>query len=138
MNNELVIVATTFDPLEAEYLRNCIEEKCIEVFLADENIIATYGLLANAVGGIKLKVVSDDVAAASAIVEEIRAADKGASEDKNEDTGWGECPKCHGRKIKPYRAAFGWEGVLMFLGLPAGKPQRTLVCSNCANEWTDS
>lgn len=39
MSDELVTIATTPDIIEAELFRNKIEDKGIEVFLADENLI---------------------------------------------------------------------------------------------------
>jgi hypothetical protein len=137
MENELVTVATASNIIEAGLLRNQIEEEGIEVFLTDDNIVGTYGLLANAVGGIKIKVNSEDAEDALAILEEARAANASVDENKNEDTGWGECPKCHSKNVKPYRAMVGFKGILMFLGFPVAKPQRLLVCNNCQNEWGD-
>lgn len=140
--DELAIIATERDRGEAEYLRDRIEEQGIEVFLPEESVVAHYVFVNNEVGETKLRVFPKDAAAALKIVEETRAPDIAAefalSEDKNEDTGWGECPKCHSKKIKPYRAFLGWKGILMFFGLSINKPQRTLVCSNCDNEWKDS
>ena len=140
-SDELATIATARYRSEAEFLRERIEEQGIEVFLPERSVDADYLYVGGITKDTKLKVFLKD-AAALKIVEETRAAEKAAaialSEDKNEDTGWGECPKCHSKKIKHYRSAFGWKGILMFLGLPMSKPQRTLVCSNCNNEWKDS
>lgn len=137
MNDELVTVATTFDIVEAEFLRNRLEEEGIRVFLADENLIGVHGLLANAVGGIKIKVIAEDAGDARAIVEEFRAANAEVSKISDEDTGWGECPMCESKNLKPYRDAFGWKGILVFFGIPLVKPQRTLACRNCGNQWAN-
>ena len=75
MNDELVTIATTYDIVEAEFLRNHLESQGFEVFLADENIIGMYNLLANAVGGIKVKVLAEDAEDAQAFVEEWRNAE---------------------------------------------------------------
>ena len=75
MNDELVTIATTFDLVEAEFLRNHLEAQGINVFLADDNIVGMYNLLANAVGGIKVKVLSEDAEDAMTYVEEWRNAE---------------------------------------------------------------
>ena len=56
MSVELVTVATTFDVVEAEMLRNQLAAEGFEVYLADDNIVGVMNLLASAVGGIKIKV----------------------------------------------------------------------------------
>ena len=75
MNDELVTIATTYDLVEAEFLRNHLEAQGFNVFLADENIVGMYNLLANAVGGIKIKVLAEDAEDAQAFVEEWRNAE---------------------------------------------------------------
>ena len=75
MNDELVTIATTYDIVEAEFLRNHLESQGFKVFLADENIVGMYNLLANAVGGIKVKVLAGDAEDAQAFVEEWRNAE---------------------------------------------------------------
>ena len=75
MNEELVTIATTYDIVEAEFLRSHLEAQGFEVFLADENVIGMYNLLANALGGIKVKVSSQDAEDALAYVEEWKNAE---------------------------------------------------------------
>ncbi|MGI8470145.1 MAG: DUF2007 domain-containing protein [Pyrinomonadaceae bacterium] len=135
MHDELVTIATTPDIIEAELFKSQIEDEGIEVFLADENLIGADVLLANALGGIKIKVLSENAAAASEIVAEVRAGNAACDNDKNEDTGWGECPKCHCKNLKPFRNEIGWRGALALLKIPVVRPQRMLRCNNCGNEW---
>ena len=54
MNKELQTIATTYEVFEAEFLRNHLEAEGFEVYLADENIIGVFNLLAPAIGGIKI------------------------------------------------------------------------------------
>ncbi len=72
---ELVTIATTFDIVEAEMLRNQLEAEGFEVFLADENIVGVMNLLANAVGGIKIKVPASESDEAAKFVEDYRNAE---------------------------------------------------------------
>ena len=81
MDEELVTIATSFDLVEAEMLRNQLEAQGFEVYLADENIIGVMNLLANAVGGIKIKVPATEAAEAEKFVEEFRNAEIVFDED---------------------------------------------------------
>lgn len=75
MTKELVVIATSYDIVEAEFLRNHLEAEGFEVYLADENIVSTFNFLAPAVGGIKLKVPDEQAAAAGKFVEDLRNAE---------------------------------------------------------------
>ena len=75
MSLELVTVATSYDVVEAEFLRNQLEAEGFEVYLEDENIIGVFNLLAPAVGGIKIRVHAEKVEAATALVNDLRNAE---------------------------------------------------------------
>lgn len=75
MSLELVTVATSYNVVEAEFLRNQLEAEGYEVYLEDENIIGVFNLLAPAVGGIKIRVNSDKAEAAAALVNDLRNAE---------------------------------------------------------------
>ena len=75
MSLELVTVATSYDVVEAEFLRNQLEAEGYEVYLEDENIVGIFNLLAPAVGGIKIRVNSDKAEAAAALVNDLRNAE---------------------------------------------------------------
>ncbi len=75
MSDELAIVATSYDIVEAEFLRNHLEEEGFEVYLADENVISMYNFLAPAIGGIKIKVLESDLVEAKQFVEDLRNAE---------------------------------------------------------------
>ncbi len=81
MSKELVTVATTFDIVEAEMLRNQLEAEGFEVYLADDNIVGAMNLLASAVGGIKIKVPEAEAAEAAKFVEDFRNAEIVFDED---------------------------------------------------------
>lgn len=88
MTDELVTIATSNDLFEAEFLRNHLEDEGFEVYLADDNIVGVYNWLANAVGGIKIKVPSSQSAEAAQFVIDLRNAeiiDEDFSEDDSED-----------------------------------------------------
>ena len=75
MSKELKTIATTYEVFEAEFLRNHLEEEGFEVYLADENIVGAFNLLAPAVGGIKIRVPEEEADEAQEFVENLRNAE---------------------------------------------------------------
>ena len=136
MSEELLTIATSYDILEAEFLRNHLAAEGFEVYLADDNIVGANGFLANAVGGIKLKVPSAEAEDAMAFVEDLRNAEIIEEDNFKADTGWGECEMCLSRDLKIERAPFNINKFLLFLGIPVTKPKRRFKCNNCGNIWT--
>lgn len=132
--SELITIATTYNIVEAEFYRNQLEAEGFEVYLADENIVGAYNLLANAVGGIKIKVAEEDAEDAAAFLEELGEAEIVEGEMEDADTGYGECEKCQSRDLSPYGEALGWKGILLFFGIPLVKPKLRLTCHVCGFE----
>ena len=85
MSKELKTIATTYEVFEAEFLRNHLEAEGFEVYLADENIIGAFNLLAPAVGGIKIRVPEDEADEAQEFVEKLRNAEIVYDEDFEEE-----------------------------------------------------
>lgn len=85
MNEELKTIATTYEVFEAEFLRNHLENEGFEVYLADENIVGTFNLLAPAIGGIKIRVPEDQADEAQEFVEKLRNAEIIYDEDIEEE-----------------------------------------------------
>ena len=130
MSEELVTVATSYNIVEAEFLRNHLEEEGFDVYLADENIVGAYNLLANAVGGIKIKVPSVDAEDAKTFIEDLLKAEI-IEEPEEFDAGYGECEKCHSRDLFVKRETLGIKSVLMVFGMQLAKPKSQLVCNEC-------
>lgn len=84
MSKELKTIATTYEVFEAEFLRNHLEAEGFEVYLADENIVGAFNLLAPAVGGIKIRVPEDEADEAQEFVEKLRNAEIIYDEDIEE------------------------------------------------------
>jgi len=132
--SELITIATTYNIVEAEFYKNQLEAAGFEVYLADENIVGAYNLLANAVGGIKIRVPEDAAVQAEAFLEELGKAEIVEGEMEDADTGYGECEKCQSRDLSPYGEALGWKGILLFFGIPLVKPKLRLTCNKCGFE----
>ncbi|MEP6923888.1 MAG: DUF2007 domain-containing protein [Pyrinomonadaceae bacterium] len=134
MTKALIVIATANDLIEAAVLRGRLESAGIQAFLLDEGIVAAHGLLTNAVGGIKIQVEQTDAERALVIVQEQRQP-RTATKSKKVNTGWGVCPKCSGKNLKPFREALGWKGVLLLFGLMIFRPKRKLQCNSCDYCW---
>ena len=135
--SELVTIVTTYNIVEAEFYRNQLEAEGFEVYLADENIVGAYNLLANAVGGIKIKVPEEDADAAE-FIEKLGNSEIVEGEMEEVDTGYGECEKCQSRDLSPYREALGLKGILLFFGIPLVKPKLRLTCGSCGHEKVEN
>lgn len=64
-----VTIARVADPVQANLMRNRLEEAGIETLLADENTVATAWVFANALGGIKLQVPPEEAERARELLE---------------------------------------------------------------------
>lgn len=138
MNEELVVIATTNDILEAEFLRTQLEAEGFEVYMADDNIVGAHFFLANAVGGIKLKVPAATAEEAAVFVEELRNAEIIEDENFKPDTGWGECKMCDSRDINLEKETIDTGKFMLFgFGIPTPRPKRKLICNHCGNAWTE-
>ncbi|MBS1796424.1 MAG: DUF2007 domain-containing protein [Acidobacteria bacterium] len=135
MNDELVTVATSDHVVEAEFLRNHLEQQGFDVFLADENIVGAYNLLANAVGGIKIKVPSSEAPAAASFIENLRNAVIIEEEFETVDNGYGECGSCRSRDLFLQWDKMGIKGYFSFLGVQTAAPKLKLHCRVCGAAW---
>ncbi len=75
MSKELVVIATSYEVYEAEYLKNQLEAKGFEVYLADDNLIGMNNFLAPALGGIKIKVPNTQSLEAQQFINDLRNAE---------------------------------------------------------------
>lgn len=132
--NDIATVATTADIVEAEILKSRLGEAGITVYLGDEGIIGAHGLLSNAVGGVKIRVAVSDYESALEIVREQRKP-RTPSNNPKINTGWGICPQCECKNLKPYREALGWKGIFLLLGFIVVRPKRMLNCNVCDYSW---
>ena len=60
----LITIATFETPVEAHILSSALRDADVECFIFDEHIVSINWLFSNAVGGVKVKVLEDDVAVA--------------------------------------------------------------------------
>lgn len=115
-----VEVARFYEPQFAHIAKLKLESEGIRCFLDNENFVATDWLMANAVGGIKLRVPAGDYERALAIVrspaepvdDDIADDATDPSQDRYARSGERRCPKCGSGDVAADRSVFaalcGW------------------------------
>ena len=122
----LVTIAAFDTPVKASILASRLEVEGIECFIADEETIAAHGLLAGAVGGVKVQVRESDAPRAAETVRQVAPP----------ATGSRTCPRCGStetcRKGLSLPMAIG---LVMTLGLLALLFTPRWRCNPCSHEW---
>jgi transposase-like protein len=121
----LVTVAALDTPVKASIVASRIEAEGIPCYLADAETVAVYGLLSNALGGVKVQVRRSDAARAAEIA---RQASAQASRPP--------CPHCGSRNVG--RAGFSVPAAILAvltLGILALFMPVRWECSACARRW---
>ena len=94
---------------EAQIIKGRLESEGIKVFLTDNFTIDTDPLVSNAIGGVKLKVLSKDEVAAREIIESIH---KYSTDDAGNTI---HCPQCKSHKIRLYSTINSFKSLAAFL-----------------------
>src|SRR3954466_12001921 len=91
-----VTVAAFWQPTEAHLARLKLESEGIDCFLSDENIVTTYWLYANAVGGVKLLARERDARGAAGLPRRGQPAAASVVEADGQPLfdGQDRCPRC--------------------------------------------
>jgi hypothetical protein len=133
----LVTLSSFATATEAGLAQSRLAFEGIRSYLDNENLIAANPLLANATGGVKLKVSAEDLERAREVLETPPSLDK---EDLDEDDGYTDeawrCPKCHHKRVELSRLPPGlfWPSLLL-LGVPLLFIKRTKHCLDCGHHW---
>ncbi len=123
------VEVATFDWInEAELVRIFLEDNDIEVEIVDSQIAAAYPLLANAVGGIKLKVKKEDAERATDLLINYE------KEMKEKHKLW--CPNCESEDVEKIEL----HGLLKFLsiltmGIVSMVASKSFLCKKCGHKW---
>lgn len=119
---------------EAQIIKGRLESEGIAVFLSDNFTIDTDPLMSNAIGGVKLKVLTKDVLKAEHILGSISKY----SLDDEGNTIY--CPKCNSQKvqlfsnIKDFKSFFSFVISLFLFTLPF-YAKDTYKCEICNHEF---
>lgn len=121
----MVTIASFNTPLQANILASRLEADGIECFLADAETIGVHGLLAGAVGGVKIQVRESDGTRAAAI---LRA--------NTSRTDAPPCPQCGSRNVQRKGVSI-LAGALMVLtlGVLALFFPVVWICGGCSHRW---
>jgi hypothetical protein len=133
---ELVTLRQFRDLPEAVLAKGRLASAGIESYLGDDNMVRMNWFISNLLGGIKLKVKPEDVAAAEEVLSQP------IPEDFEVD-GVGEfeqprCPDCQSLDItfealnKPIAYGSAW------VGLPLPIPRNSWKCESCGSRWQDT
>jgi DNA-directed RNA polymerase subunit RPC12/RpoP len=94
---------------EAQIIKGRLEAEGIEVFLSDNLTIDTDPLVSNAIGGVKLKVLSEQSDEAIEILESIRTY---SLDDEGNSI---HCPKCNSEKIELFSTIKDAKSLIWFI-----------------------
>jgi DNA-directed RNA polymerase subunit RPC12/RpoP len=134
MNNTFKTIARFQYSTEAQIIKGRLEAEGIQVFLSDNLTIDTDPLVSNAIGGVKLKVLSADALRAQHVLESIN---KYSIDDEGSTI---ICPNCKGHRIglfstiKDAKSLFWFIFGVLFSALPF-YTRHKYKCEDCKTEF---
>lgn len=119
---------------EAQIIKGRLEADGIQVFLSDNLTIDTDPLVSNAIGGVKLKVLSQDTLKAKHILNSIA---KYSIDDEGKPIS---CPNCNKNEVELFSTITDLKSFIAFLfGFLSGTlpfyTKDKYRCSNCNTEF---
>lgn len=134
MSNTFKTIARFQYSTEAQIIKGRLEAEGIQVFLSDNFTIDTDPLVSNAIGGVKLKVLSQDAMQAQHILETI------SKYSVDDDGNAIHCPNCNSKKvelfstIKDVKSFFAFVFGVLFSTLPISAKHK-YRCETCNTEF---
>lgn len=134
MSNTFKTIARFQYSTEAQIIKGRLEAEGIPVFLSDNLTIDTDPLVSNAIGGVKLKVLSQDALKAQHILESIN---KYCIDDEGNTIS---CTNCNSKKIelfstiKDAKSLFWFIFGVLFSSLPFYTKHK-YRCEDCKTEF---
>ena len=130
MQNTFATIASFQYSTEAQIAKGRLEADGIQVFLSDNYTIDTDPLVSNAIGGVKLKVLSKDAVEARAILDII------GDYALNNDGTQIKCPNCYKANIELYSTINNFKSLFLFIiGFLTGtlpfSTRYQYKCKNC-------
>jgi hypothetical protein len=132
MRQELVTVGSFTYPVGAWLAKLRLDHAGIASYVADENLISTYWLYSNALGGVKLQVARNDVRAAMEVLSEGPASTSDERARLSTDVPDTTCPVCGSTEVvwqKYWRRAvfLCW----LVVGFPLPILRQSWFCLSC-------
>ena len=109
MSDTFKTIATFQYSSEAEIIKGRLEADGIQVFLRDKFTIDTDPLISNAIGGVKLKVLTKDALKAQDILDSIS---KYSLDDEGNAI---YCPNCNNNKVQLYSTIKDFKSFFSFI-----------------------
>ncbi|RKE98599.1 putative signal transducing protein [Ichthyenterobacterium magnum] len=109
MNETFKTIAKFQYSSEAQIIKGRLEAEGIQVFLSDNLTIDTDPLISNAIGGVKLKVLSSQETEAKNILQTIKKY------SVDDDGNQMECPNCNSKKIQLFSTITSLKSFFAFL-----------------------
>jgi Putative prokaryotic signal transducing protein len=134
-SRKLVTLCRFRDMPEALLAKSVLESAGIECLLGDANIIRTDWLWSNLVGGVKLRVLEEDLEEASRLLEQ--NTPQGSAPQGAGDFQPPRCPRCHSLEVSlddlhdSEAAAGSSAGARPTEGDPGW------TCQSCGNQWRE-
>ncbi len=130
----IVTVANFEQEFDAHLARVKLQSEGIACFLSDGNMVNTYGLYTNALGGVKLNVWEKDRQKALEVLGE-----SGYSREPDEvietETDF-VCPNCQSEDIQVPGPSRGWAlFAILLLGFPVLFEKKRYLCNACGLRW---
>lgn len=132
----MLTIAKFRDLPEALLAKGSLESSGIECVLVEDNIVRMDWFISNFVGGIKLQVNAEDVAAATEILNQPIPAE--FSVEGVGDYHQPPCPRCQSLDInfqEIYKPIAYWSA---WLNVPIPVQREAWKCRACGNEWRDA
>ena len=120
---------------EAQIIKGRLEAEGIEVFLKDHLTIDTDPLVSNAIGGVKLQVLSKDAMKAQHILSTINQY------SLDDDGNQIECPNCSSGKVELFSTITDFKSFFAFLvgfifGTLPFHTRYKYKCENCSTQFS--
>jgi len=134
MSDKFKTIARFQYSAEAQIIKGRLEAEGIKVFLSDNFTIETDPLVSNAIGGIKMKVLTQDAMEAQHILESIS---KYSLDDEGNAL---QCPSCESEKIELFSTIKDLKSFFAFIfgfimGTLPFHAKHKYKCENCNTEF---
>ena len=134
MNDTFKTIARFEYSSEAQIIKGRLEAEGIQVFLTDNFTIDTDPLVSNAIGGVKLKVLSEDELKAKDVLRSIKKY------SLDEDGNFVKCPECKSEHVQVFSTVKDFKSFFAFLfGFIVGTlpfyAKHKFRCEECNTEF---
>jgi len=133
--NETITLRQFRDLPEALLAKGSLESAGIQVYLVDDNMIRMDWFISNLLGGIKLKVRSEDAEAASEILNQPIPAMIDVEGVGNFEQP--QCPRCQSLDVSCEELNKPISYMTAYAGVPVPVYKKGWACHACGNKWEE-